>query len=353
MQRRKHFLNLISILFIMYLSVMLTGCLVKEKPEETGDPKIKEEISSGYDTEPAVTKEDKVSDADTDPVITEPADEVSLDEEIPEEKEDEKVSRSADDILDEYINTPDLSNDKMGYFMFDVNADGKEELFITQNGRIRDMYARLEKDMRLVGSFSDDVEVALYPEGMLKVSSSSNGNSTWFEYCDEFEDYFPVYEQCDGQYYTFCSYNLNDEEMEEIRTSLNSTGCYPVWLFEWSDVITKKEYESLTPKTKSVSLPAADKLTDRDSLTVRPEYIRYVNAPDGYANLRTGPGTDYDIICKMPNHDELEVYMKFAVSQNANKWLKVAYFKEDDSKDGYTWLTGWVSESQLDRLIVD
>ena len=98
---------------------------------------------------------------------------------------------------------------------------------------------------------------------MLKVSSSSNGNSTWFEYCDEFEDYFPVYEQCDGQYYTFCSYNLNDEEMEEIRTSLNSTGCYPVWLFEWSDVITKKEYESLTPKTKPVSLPAMQRLLAR------------------------------------------------------------------------------------------
>ena len=348
MQRRKYFFNLISYFLIMSLSAMLTGCSVKAKPNETGNPEIKEEISSNEDTEPAVSKDKEASDADTEPVITRPAEEVSEDEEIPEEKEDKKVNRSADDILDEYINTPNLSNEETGYFMYDINADGKEELFITQNGEIHDIYAGYDSDMRLIGSFSDDAEVSLYPDGMLKVSSSVSDDTTWFEYCNEFEDYFPAFEKCDGEYYTFCSYGLDDEEIKEIKKSLNSTGNYPVWLFEWADMITKQDYDKLVPKTKPVILPTPDKLNDRESLKVRPEYIRYVNAPDGYANLRTGPGTDYDIICKMYNHDELEVYIKYAVSKNGNKWLKVAYFTEADNTDGYTWLTGWVSESQLD-----
>ena len=80
-----------------------------------------------------------------------------------------------------------------------------------------------------------------------------------------------------------------------------------------------------------------------------PEYLVYVNASDGYANLRTGPGTEYDIICQIPNGDSLEVYREDAMSQSGKKWLKVAYYGKADNENSYEWLTGWIAESQLDK----
>ena len=80
-----------------------------------------------------------------------------------------------------------------------------------------------------------------------------------------------------------------------------------------------------------------------------PEYLVYVKAPDGYANLRTGPGTEYDIICQIPNGESLEVYREDAISENDKRWLKVAYYREADNEDGYEWLTGWIAESQLEE----
>ncbi|MBO4903458.1 MAG: SH3 domain-containing protein, partial [Lachnospiraceae bacterium] len=76
--------------------------------------------------------------------------------------------------------------------------------------------------------------------------------------------------------------------------------------------------------------------------------LRFVNASDGYANLRTGPGTEYDVICRVPNGHDLEVYRKKGTSKSGKNWLKVTYFTEADNEDGYMWLDGWIAESQLD-----
>lgn len=78
-----------------------------------------------------------------------------------------------------------------------------------------------------------------------------------------------------------------------------------------------------------------------------PEYLLYVKSSDGYANLRTGPGTEYDIICQLQNGEELEVYRGNATSTDGKTWLKVAYFDGDDS-DGDYWTTGWIAESQVE-----
>ena len=78
-----------------------------------------------------------------------------------------------------------------------------------------------------------------------------------------------------------------------------------------------------------------------------PEYLVYVKASDGYANMRKGPGTEYDIICQIPNDESLEVYREDATDQNGSKWLKVAYCtKQNDGSD--PWITGWIAESQLE-----
>ncbi|MCR4923910.1 MAG: SH3 domain-containing protein [Lachnospiraceae bacterium] len=78
-----------------------------------------------------------------------------------------------------------------------------------------------------------------------------------------------------------------------------------------------------------------------ESGTIEQNYV-YVNAPDGYVNMRTGPGTDYEIICTIPNETALEVYPGDATAENGKKWLKIAYWTDGE------WKTGWVSESQVE-----
>lgn len=76
--------------------------------------------------------------------------------------------------------------------------------------------------------------------------------------------------------------------------------------------------------------------------TITEYYYAYVNAPDGYVNLRTGPGTEYDIICPIPNGEVLELYNEEATASNGKKWVKVAYYVDGG------WNTGWVIASQIE-----
>ena len=81
---------------------------------------------------------------------------------------------------------------------------------------------------------------------------------------------------------------------------------------------------------------------DDDGETI-PEFYAYVNAPDGYVNLRTGPGTEYDIICSIENGEAVEVYKNGeAIADNGKKWLKIAYWVDGG------WNTGYVIASQMD-----
>ena len=109
-----------------------------------------------------------------------------------------------------------------------------------------------------------------------------------------------------------------------------------------SDAADKGEKEGeVTPKA------------DADEETI-PEYLIYVKSPDGYANLRTGPGTEYDVICQIPTGDSMEVYRENAVDKKGQKWLKVAYWhtkgtsQPDGSDDPGVWETGWIAESQVE-----
>ena len=97
-------------------------------------------------------------------------------------------------------------------------------------------------------------------------------------------------------------------------------------------------YESDAPETDTEA---------RTEETI-PEYFVYVSSSDGYANLRTGPGTENDIICQIPTGEALEVYREDATDAKGRKWLKVAYYRETDNEDGYEWITGWIAESQVD-----
>ena len=85
-----------------------------------------------------------------------------------------------------------------------------------------------------------------------------------------------------------------------------------------------------------------------------PEYFIYVISPDGYANLRTGPGAEYDVICQIPTGDSMEVYRETATDKKGNKWLKVAYWHPEgtsqldgSNEQGITEI-GWIAESQVE-----
>lgn len=130
--------------------------------------------------------------------------------------------------------------------------------------------------------------------------------------------------------------NISDEDYYEIMDDC----AYSCIMIEWTPIGSLKGGSGSGDK--------ADAEEGSDEEGTIPQYLLYVKAPDGYANLRTGPGTEYDIICRIPNGDELEVYREDAISKTGKKWLKVAYWREADNEDGYEWLTGWIAESQLE-----
>ena len=311
-------------------------------PEVSADTEIKSEETEG-------------SEKQEEPEAAEPADQEASAKEAPVQEEETGSVETTEEpdtiekILDSYMADPNKQDLK--YVMYDVNADGIEELIFTREGRIAEIYGTRAGKPQLTVSCNDNCEMTLYPKGMLEVKEKEppeQSGTRWYQYFPDWGDFLPVFEESLGEYYTFCAYNLSEESINEINGSLDNVGDYPVWIGEWSDMISQKEYDSLVPKSDPVKLIEADSLSDRDALETLPEYFEYVKAPDGYANLRTGPGTEYDVICRVPTGNDLEVYKKSATSNSGKTWRKVAYFIETDNEPGYAWLAGWISESQLE-----
>ena len=332
-----------TIIAFTFMVFLLAGC------GGTGSKPVAEEINSETPKEAQVIEEEPA-------MAEEEASSVQEDETVEEdetEQEDETVQESGpvQDLLDRYMKDPNTKDFK--YVMYDVNADGIEELIFTDSqGRIAEIYGTRNGEPVGTVVSSDDLEITLYPKGMLKsqtVGGTDDSVTIWYQYFAEWGDFLAVFEELNGEYYTYCAYDLNEEEISQINTSIADTGDYPAWINERGDKITQKEYDRIVPKDDPVTLIDPDPLSDRDALDVIPEYLRYVNAPDGYANLRTGPGTEYEVICKVPQGDDLEVYRKEATSKDGKKWLKVTYLTEENTAEyGSAWLDGWMAESQLE-----
>lgn len=309
-------------------------------------------LSGRTDNAPEQAKEsgedgDKAADEpDGEGEVSEPS---SVTDEGTREEDDEwRDYDSPEAALDAYMKIKDIECD--GYVMFDVDADGTEELILTDHGRIDRIFGTYKDKIRCIFKSPDDSTVRLYHDGMLEaegINQQGDAYTHWWHYYSELGNYLSTFEESAGEYYTFCADDLDKDDIGEIERTLEETGYYPVWLGEWGDMLTKEQYESVIPKTKPIELPEPDDLSDRSGLEVIPEYLLYVNAPDGYVNLRTGPGTEYDIICRIPNDESIESYRKQAKAKNGRNWLKVICFSEADNEAGYKWLTGWVAESQV------
>lgn len=313
--------------------------------EETAD-NAAEEASPGSD-ENTSGDESAEGDESNEESGAEDAAEDAEDEDV--EDEDVEDRDPVGTLLDSYMNDPEKKH--LEYVMYDVNADGIEEIIFTDKGRIKEIYGMRNNKPNLTIDCPESLDMTLYPKGMLRAQSNEKSDygtkDMWMQYFPKWGDFLSVFEELDKEYYTFCAYNLSDEEIQQINDSIADINDYPVWLHEWSDKISKKDFERLVPKDSPVKLPESSSLSDREAIEVIPEYLEYVGAPDGYANLRTGPGTEYDIICRIPNDDNMEVYRKNATSADGKTWLKVTYYTEADNEDGYDWLTGWIAKSQL------
>ncbi len=350
-----------TIMALAIAAFTLAGCsstgdapVTENTRSETADAQIKEEALVEEPEKSDLDKEDQELKNKTDETVEAKSEDelnvsVSADA-LEEEDPDVQESDAVQDLLDRYMNDPEKKD--FEYIMFDVNADGIEEIIFTDNGKIAEIYGMRNSKPNLTVVCPESLDMTLYPKGMLRAQSNEKSDygtkDMWMQYFPKWGDFLSVFEELDKEYYTFCAYNLSDEEIREINGSVADINDFPVWLYEWSDMISKKDFERLVPKDSPVKLPEADSLSNREALEVIPEYLRFVNASDGYANLRTGPGTEYDVICRVPNGHDLEVYRKKGTSKSGKSWLKVTYFTEADNEDGYMWLDGWIAESQLD-----
>ena len=155
------------------------------------------------------------------------------------------------------------------YLYYDVDSDGNDELIITYYDEIIDIYGYDGENARLAFSTPYRGIAEIHPDGMLMLAysaSASYGSTSWYQFDTALGDYLEVYEciyeNGNESYYTFCAYGLDDEEHKQVEDSYHDIGTYPVWLHEWSDKLTEKEYESIVPTTEPIKLPDGDLLSD-------------------------------------------------------------------------------------------
>ncbi len=387
---RKRILLIVSLLGCL----LLAGCGGKEMTASADASEFKQETETDTLTETSVpdtpeSEEKEASETGNGQESSEPVDNYyvhrfdSFDDLLLAYKEAQERHYTKDQVelifgygepLVNYGWPDELSPYDVGYVYYDVDSDGTDELIITVGNEIVEIYSRFGDKVQRFYAAPYGEEVTLYPGGILKQVAPDDSEfpgTSWFTYDAGLAGYYEDFEETPDGYYTFCHFEIDDADREEIEARLREDpdADMPVWMHEWSDELTKSEYEKLLPKSSPIEFPAIEKLfevalpegyepryeaNEGYEDEVIPEYLIYVKSPDGYANLRTGPGTEYDVICQIPTGDSMEVYRVSTTDENGKKWLKVAYWhpngtsQSDGSDDVGTWETGWIAESQVE-----
>lgn len=156
------------------------------------------------------------------------------------------------------------------YVFYDIDKNGTNELIITYNDSIIDIWASDGKRVRYVYGCPYRGSAALYENGMLEqlyAPSMNNASTTWYKFNTAVGDFFPdfqmLYEPAENDpkgehYYTF-AYESGREEIEHFYSI---SGEYPEWIGEWGDEITKDEYDKLCSKEPAVKLPEGERIAD-------------------------------------------------------------------------------------------
>lgn len=289
----------VAIAIGMLCCAILAGC---GKTENNAQPADNTDVLSRDVTDPESENTAEKSAAESDPKTEEPSDKDKEDDPAvteqtgSEEAEPEKKDRREQyqEILYKYKEVQDgkysqeqleeagfrteliqfgwpfaVAEDAVRYLYYDVDDDGEDELIITYNDHINDIYGYDGENVRLAFSLPYRGIANLYPDGMLCLIfaiTASDYHTTWYKYDtvlgDYFSDFEERYDQRQGdQYYTFCYHDISEEEHKELEDSYRKSGYYPVWIGEWSDEISADEYKKLVPKTSEIKLPEGEPLS--------------------------------------------------------------------------------------------
>ena len=159
--------------------------------------------------------------------------------------------------------------DEVEYLFYDVDGDGMRELLITYYDEIVDIYAYDGEKVRYAYGAPYNGLIRLFPGGMLEEITSQSAedySTTWYRFDTVLGDFLPDFELLvqsgsDPEYYVYCG--VDDSDRDEVVESYRQTGYYPVWVWEWADMITEEEYNKMCPQTP-VSLPSGTRFAELD-----------------------------------------------------------------------------------------
>ena len=168
----------------------------------------------------------------------------------------------------------ETSSYDVGYVYYDVDDDGKDEMILTFDNEIVEIYSYFGKKVKRFFSAWYGDEITLYPGGILKKYAPETADfpgTSWYSYDAGLGEYFADFEESNGEYYVFCHYDFSGPERDALEAKLREDpdADMPVWIYEFEDMLTKSDYQKLIPKSKPIKLPAGEKLAD-------------IELPDGY-----------------------------------------------------------------------
>ena len=286
-----------------------------------------------------------------------------------EENENEEENATTLDVTAISVRKAEVAS-KEDVTITDVSWNfGSYEEWSENNSDVGEVYFKLSNG----DTTTEQVPLGYYVEGMEELDIDGDGedeiviNQYFFNTIGEFNIIY-IFKLADGNIEDISPMGdvpeLTDDVADMMIKPLDKEG-YPKYALdvttyqkESADVSVKyhtllawhngswEEIETNEPDEKQFEETSEDHTI--------PEYFIYVISPDGYANLRTGPGTEYDVICQIPTGDSMEVYRETATDKKGNKWLKVAYWHPEgtsqldgSNEQGITEI-GWIAESQVE-----
>ena len=163
--------------------------------------------------------------------------------------------------------------DGIRYVFHDIDSNGTDEMIITYQDKITDIYGFDGEKIIRAYVVSADSEAVLFSNGMLMINVPLNEQgpiTTWYEFNSEIGMYFPSFEAyyhegyiegSENEFYTYC---YDESTANEIVESYRNYGTIPVWAYEWGDTMTEQEYNDMCPDVPAADLPEGEKLSDLD-----------------------------------------------------------------------------------------
>lgn len=224
-------------------------------------------------------------------------------------------------------------NDGGKFMLKDINNDGIDEMLLTVMNE--------EYNVFIPADTWEEAQVG-------NITACSDDGILEREYGETFTHYYSYYRLEDGElkrFDSFCSYDNPDYGDDNITeyTHVDSAGN--------ESIITDAEFNAgdglygvhdIKGEWYDISEENINRILlqeNNEAVSTQADEIRYVTtaANDGGVNMRSGPGTEYDIVVEMiPNGEKMAVNDK-ALSTTGKTWYKVIYHG----------MEGWVAASQV------